>query len=253
MDLVKIFDEISAQMLSDFEKSRQALSHAGLKGDANEEIVRSFLRQYLPNNLEISSGIVVDSNGNKSRQLDIILHDSAKTPVFYQNTSTRVIPIECVYAVIEVKAFLDKNELEKCFENMKSLKTLEKKAFFESNSVIVKSKSLYGKQWQHWPVQHFVFAFDSPSIQSVYTNFMPLNMLLPVHKRIDSIFILNKGLIFNREKNEMVSILPTAESKIVMSESEKRLLLFYSLLSIILNQAEMDCFNIKPYLGNINF
>ena len=37
-------------------KSRSALSHAGLKGSSNEEIVKSFLKQYLPKNLRNKYG-----------------------------------------------------------------------------------------------------------------------------------------------------------------------------------------------------
>ena len=170
MNLQEIFDEVSKQMISDFEKSRRALNHSGLKGTANEEIVKSFLRQYLPRNLEISSGTIVDSNGGVSRQLDIIIHDSAKTPVFYQSADIRVIPVECTYAVIEVKSYLDKKELKKSFDNMQSAKNLEKKAFFASNSVLVEKKTLYGTEWDHWPLQHFVFAFDAPGLESVLSN-----------------------------------------------------------------------------------
>jgi hypothetical protein len=71
MNLVSIFDEVSKQMQSDFDKSRQALQHPGLKGSANEDIVKAFLRHYLPSHLEVASGIAVDSQGGTSKQLDI--------------------------------------------------------------------------------------------------------------------------------------------------------------------------------------
>ena len=149
MKIEEVFEEVSAQMRSDFDKSKSALSHAGLKGSSNEEIVKLFLKQYLPKNLEISTGLVVDSKGGVSRQLDIIIHDAAKTPIFFQSADTRVIPVECVYAVIEVKAYLDKSELEKSFQNMRSVKELEKVAFFQPNSEIIETKNLFGKEWSH--------------------------------------------------------------------------------------------------------
>ncbi len=253
MNLSDIFNEVSIQMLSDFEKSRKALNHSGLKGAANEQIVKDFLRQYLPRTLDISSGTIVDSNGGVSRQLDIIIHDSAKTPIFYQSENVRVIPVECVYAVIEVKAYLDKSELEKAFDNMKSVKKLEKKAFFSPNSILIEKKTLYGKKWEDWPMQHFVFAFDSPNLDSVLTNLVELQNLLPVHKRIDSICILNKGVILNQTSDDMFRITPDLTSKNVASLTEKPLLLFYAMMSIVLNQASMKTFNIRPYLGNIRF
>ena len=235
-------------------KSRNVLDHAGLKGTANEDNVHNFLRQYLPKNIEISSGIAVDSDGRKSKQLDIILHDAAKTPIFYQDKHTRVIPIECIYAVIEVKSSLNSVEIEKCFKNMASVKTLSKKAFFENNeSIIIKKHNLYGKKWDYWPVQYFVFSFESLKTETILKHFIPFNSLLQTHQRIDSILILDKGLIFNQDKNEMVSITPTNETRNVVIETPKNLLLFYSLLTTVLNQAQMEPFNIKPYLNNIIF
>jgi len=253
MNIEEVFEEVSAQMRSDFDRSRSALSHAGLKGSSNEEIVKAFLRQYLPKNLEISTGLAVDSKGGVSRQLDIIIHDAAKTPIFFQSAETRVIPIECIYAVIEVKAFLDKAELEKSFQNMQSVKALEKVAFFEPNSEIIETKNLFGKEWSHWPVAHFIFAFDSPSLESVLTNLQVLESGLDVHKRIDTVCVLGNGVILNQEPGGTLTALPSPGTRLAVSFTEKQLLLFYTLISIILNQASMKPFNIHPYLRGIRF
>jgi hypothetical protein len=124
VDLEGIFEEVSQEMRSDFAKAQQAMSHAGMKGEANEETVRQFLGQYLPKTLDVSSGVLVDSNGGQSRQLDIVVSDAFKTPVFFESGHMRVIPMECAYAVVEVKAYLGKSEIENAFQNMKSVKAL---------------------------------------------------------------------------------------------------------------------------------
>jgi len=253
MNLSDVFDAVSTQMVSDFERSRKALNHSGLKGQANEQIVINFLKQYLPKTLEISTGSIVDSNGGVSRQLDIIIHDAVKTPLFFQSENMRVIPVECVYAVIEVKAYLDKSELIKSFDNMKSVKNLEKIAFFSAGSVVIERHTLYGSEWENWPLQHFVFAFDSPSLESVTQNLVNLQLNVPVHKRIDSICVLNKGVILNQSSDGMLSALPDSTTINAASLTSKPLLFFYSLISIVLNQARMKSFNIHPYLKNIRF
>ena len=162
-----------------------------------KKLLKTFLKQYLPRNLEMSTGLAVDAKGGVSKQLDIIIHDAAKTPVFFQSTDTRVIPIECIYAVIEVKSCLDKSELEKSFQNMQSVKTLEKIAFFEpDNPIIIKTTELFGKKWSNWPVLYFVFAFDSStSLESILSNLQDLVINTAVDKRIDSICVLSKGVI----------------------------------------------------------
>ncbi|MEE7627226.1 DUF6602 domain-containing protein [Methylobacter sp. Wu8] len=253
MDLKEVFDEVSSQMKSDFVKAQKSLTHSGLKGDANEEVVKKFLRQYLPKSLDITTGMLVDSEGNQSKQLDIIICDSTKTPIFYQSGETRVIPIECAYAVIEVKAFLDKTELEKSYKNMQSVKALNKKAYFEDKGVIVSTKTLYGKEWDYWPIQHFVFAFDSPSLDSVLSNLNAYQNHNEPHKRIDSICILEKGVIMNQSQDGMFSALPDSGSKVVARGTSKPLLFFYTLISIFLNQASMKYFNLMPYIKEMKF
>jgi len=253
MDLKEIFDEVSSQMKSDFIKAQKSLNHSGLKGDANEETVKKFLRQYLPKTLDITTGTLVDSEGNQSKQLDIIISDSAKTPIFFQSGETRVIPIECAYAVIEVKAYLDKAELEKSYKNMQSSKALEKKAYFEQKGAIVNTHNLYGKEWTHWPIQHFVFAFDSPGLSSVLHNLNAYQDTCEIHKRIDAMCILEKGVILNYWPDGMFSALPVSGSKTVASTTSKPLLLFYTLISVILNQAIMKPFNLMPYIREMKF
>jgi len=253
MDLKEIFDEVSNQMKSDFVKAQKSLTHAGLKGEANEKTVRKFIRQYLPRTLDVTTGMLVDSDGSQSRQLDIIICDSVKTPIFYQSGDTRVIPIECAYAVIEVKAFLDKSELEKSYKNMLSVKSLIKKAYFGQKSRIVSTHTLYGKEWDYWPVQHFVFAYQSNGLDSVLDNLNTLQNTDEIHKRIDSICVLEKGVILNQGTDGMFSALPVPGSKAVASFTSKPLLLFYALMSVILNQATMKPFNLMPYIKGINF
>src|SRR5437763_936837 len=131
MKLDEIFDEIAQQMQSDFEKVRKAIDHPGLKGNVVEETFRTFLRNYLPQSLDVSTGILVDAEGRTSKQLDIIISDALKTPIFYKSGDMRVIPFECAYSVIEIKTFLDSKEVERAFENMKSVRALKKKAYFK--------------------------------------------------------------------------------------------------------------------------
>lgn len=253
MDLEGIFEEVSKQMRSDFAKAQSSLTHTGLKGEANEETVRQFLRQYLPKTLDIASGVLVDSNGGRSRQLDLIISDTSKTPVFFQSGDIRVIPIECAYAVVEIKAHLNKHELENAFQNMKSVKALSKTAFFKQGGFIYHTYTLYGREWDYWPIQHFVFAYDSSSLDSVLMNLIELQGSEEVHKRIDSICVLDKGVILNRGQDGMFSALPSLGSTTVANPTMKPLLFFYALISVVLNQARMDYFNLLPYLQRMRF
>lgn len=51
---------------------QRLVPHHGEQGAAREEIVRAFLRSYLPKRFEVSSGFVFDAGGRISGQTDII-------------------------------------------------------------------------------------------------------------------------------------------------------------------------------------
>jgi hypothetical protein len=132
-----------------------------MKGASAEGTLRAFLRDYLPRSLDMSSGVLVDAEENVSRQLDVIVSDAAKTPVFFRSGEDRVIPVECSYAVIEVESNPSAKELEGAFKNMLSVRALTKTAYYEEDNPITHTKNLYGHKWKIWPTNLFVFAFDS--------------------------------------------------------------------------------------------
>ncbi|MEN6290577.1 MAG: hypothetical protein ABFD07_00985 [Methanobacterium sp.] len=56
MDIVGIFYEVSKTMRSDFKRAQKAIEkHPGLNGKSYEEIFRKFLREYLPESLDIAT------------------------------------------------------------------------------------------------------------------------------------------------------------------------------------------------------
>ena len=103
--------------------------HPGERGRSFEVVVRKFLKKYFPKSLDLSTGFIIDSDGKKSKQMDIIVSDRSKTPIFYEDESLRLVPVECVHSVIEMKSFLDSDRLEECFENMASVRRLQTKAY----------------------------------------------------------------------------------------------------------------------------
>ena len=254
MDLIKIFSEISVKLHSDFEETRAATTHPGLKGATNEENVREFLRKYLPKSLDISRGIIVDSENNQSHEMDLIISDTAKTPIFYEKNNIRVIPVECVYSVIEIKAYLDSSQLDRIFENMLSVKNLNKKAWKEIGPII-HSHTMYGKEWGIWPVNYFVFAYDSIDLPNLAKKMNSKNneLKLSPWSRVDTICVLNKGVILNKTPDGMFSPLPDASTTTTYTKTKNALLLFHTLISGLLSEARMPTFVFKDYLKGLTF
>jgi hypothetical protein len=253
--IVEIFDQVAEQMRSDLARARSALEHPGLKGSSFEEIFRNFLKEYLPKTVDISSGVVVDSQGRFTRQLDVIISDAAKTPIFYRSADTRVVPTEGVYSVIEVKANLDRQELERAFENIKSVPALEKIAYVRQTGAVVDTRVMYGLEWDGWPTNYFVFAFDSSPLDALTAKLEEKHAQegLPLWKRIDCICVLNEGVILNRFPGGKFDALPGPGSQLGYYKTQRALLLFYALISKYVFQAEIPHFRFTDYLGQLRF
>lgn len=259
VNINEVFNEVAERMRSDLKRARGALPHAGVKGASAEDTFRAFLREYLPRSLDISSGFLVDATGNVSRQLDVIISDAAKTPLFFRGGEHRVIPVECAYAVIEVKSKLDGKELESAFKNMLSVRNLKKTAYYrQTGSDIVHTKTLYGKKWEIWPTNFYIFAFASTDLEQLRTRLegMHLEQSRPEWSRVDCVCVLDNGVILNyihHEDSFSVSALPEPGSRLVVSETDRPLLFFYTLITHYLNQADMPNFRFNDYLGEIAF
>jgi hypothetical protein len=255
MDFETLFGGISKKMLIDFENIRKIIEKKPtVTGGILENTLRGFLTDYFPRSLGITSGFIVDVNGNETKQLDVIIYDSLKTPIFINSENIRVVPVECVYAVLEVKSLINTSELNKIFENMKSVKSLQKTAYAPLYQDTPITWNLYGTDEPIWPINYYVFAFDSMDLKSIRNKIEQFHIdnLLPVSKRIDGVCVLKKGIICNYDKDNKITFLPNNETHIGEFASEKALLAFYILLSNLF-PAGMPNFVALNYLRKIPF
>ena len=104
--------------------SSAATRHKNILGDAREFVIREILTRFLPSSVLIGTGIIVDSNGKPSNQIDIILYRQ-NFPIFRSLGSQDTFLLEGVLATIEVKSKLDEKALKEALENYKSVKRLK--------------------------------------------------------------------------------------------------------------------------------
>ena len=95
-----------------------------LKERAREIFITELLQPYLNPTMGTCTGIVIDSDGNHSNQIDVIIFDRNVIPPSMLSTDEGVIPSESVLARIEIKSKLTISELKKAVNNARSLKTL---------------------------------------------------------------------------------------------------------------------------------
>ena len=107
-------------------KSSRRITHAGDRGEVNEQHFIDFLRKYLPNRYTVEKAIVLDSDGDVSQSIDVVVFDRQYTPTLLDNDKHRYIPAEAVYAVFECKPTIDKEYLEYAAEKAASVRKLKR-------------------------------------------------------------------------------------------------------------------------------
>ena len=82
---------------------RSNMGHPGAKGDASEHVWIKMLDTYLPQRYKAENAFVVDSRGNFSDQIDVVIFDRQYSPFIFRYENQTIIPAESVYAVFEAK------------------------------------------------------------------------------------------------------------------------------------------------------
>ena len=121
--LVEIYQQF--ERLIPNEKTEGA-AHKGEDGRYVEELIRQYLKRYLPSSVEVLTGFILrpavktglDGRERKketdthSTQLDIIVFDSGNYPIFQRFGDSVIVPPEGVLAIISVKNHLNDNDIK---------------------------------------------------------------------------------------------------------------------------------------------
>lgn len=125
IDLKDLFHGLQDDMMRNLQINREFITHPGSKGDATEQRWISFLRDYLPSRYKVDKAMVIDSNGNVSEQIDIVIYDSLHTPFIFNKDNFLYIPAEAVYAVFEVKQNIS-GQIEYAAKKIESVRKLKR-------------------------------------------------------------------------------------------------------------------------------
>jgi len=116
---------LEQQVLSkQLELSRYSITHNGRMGEVNEQLFIDLLRRYLPRRYGVQQAIVIDSQGNTSDQIDIVIFDQQYTPPLLRQMSHCYILAEAVYCVLEVKPAINRQYLIYAADKARSVRKL---------------------------------------------------------------------------------------------------------------------------------
>ena len=125
VDLKELFHGLQEQMQTSLNVNRKFIGHPGSKGDATEQHWIEFLRTYLPDRYKVDKAIVIDSIGNVSEQMDVVIYDAIYTPFIFKQDNFMYIPAESVYAVFEVKQDVE-GHIEYAAKKVESVRKLKR-------------------------------------------------------------------------------------------------------------------------------
>jgi hypothetical protein len=109
--LRKALFDVQTKLKQTIRLATNSIKRVGTPVEINEEHWIALFRDYLPSRYEVAKGIVIDSLGNRSEHIDIVIFDRHHTPVLLDQQRHRYIPVESVYAVFECKPYFNKGNL----------------------------------------------------------------------------------------------------------------------------------------------
>ena len=170
------------QLRGELEQLRHKFADASVKGGSAEEIVRAFLREYLPRSHGVGHGEIVDSHGGRSGQLDLVA-TGPDHPATYASTGdvSGIFLIEAVTTAAQVKMNLTSDELRSATTNCASVKRLTP----TMASVASTWRSDFNEPFLRGMPPFFLFAFESQ---------LTLQTVAERAEALDGIFLLDRGV-----------------------------------------------------------
>ena len=125
IDIKELFKNMQSQMLASL-TTQEFITHPGIKGDVTENNWLSWMNEFLPKRYKADKAQVIDSDGNISDQIDIVIYDQQYSPIVFKQNGALYITAESVYAVFEVKQELDKANIKYAGDKIASVRKLRR-------------------------------------------------------------------------------------------------------------------------------
>lgn len=118
--------------------ARGAFQHPTTKGDACEAVWVELLRKYLPQRYQIGRAHIVDSDGEFSQQIDLVIYDRQFTPPMFDFSGELILPAHSVYAVFEVKQEINAENIKQALEKFASVRKMNRRGVAITNANTIK-------------------------------------------------------------------------------------------------------------------
>lgn len=123
--LTELFSGLHDKVQSDLTRGRRTLAHPVSKGDASEKVWLRAMQTYLPHRYQVESAHVVDSDGNFSEQIDVLIFDRQYSPFIFTHEGEYIVPAESVYAAFETKQTINAEQVAYAQKKVASVRILK--------------------------------------------------------------------------------------------------------------------------------
>ena len=186
MDIIKqYFVGQQRRLKDDFDRIRATLSDSDVKGSANEQAIVEFLQKHTSAHFITSNVQIIDSYGKASDEVDICVCNVNQP--FGANPNQLVIA-EGVDFVVQVKAKLSSQEIDRVIKNAKTVKQLKRKAT-QHDRVFghIEDAPYYIDR-----IPYFVLANTSElTLETTYKKLLTSLSSVPLEFQPDAIFVLS--------------------------------------------------------------
>lgn len=198
-NIIANYKKLEEKMISEFDIVEK---HGTTKGSSREGMWADFFKQIVPKKFTVDNNVfIIDSNGEISKEVDIVIYDNNYTPYIFNYVSIKYIPIEAVIAVIECKSkSIDGKKIVEWCEKIDKLKTSDKGIARMATSIATgESKCQKGTK----PIKIFV----SPNLKDTNEKEMK-SFDITIIRREEKNETKNRFKVnYNFENNELVEIL----------------------------------------------
>lgn len=169
----------------------KVLGHSATAGSARERLVQDFLIAHLPETTSVVSGMIIDSNGRRSKQQDIVLMLKSMPRLPFASGHDLIFQ-EGTVATFEIKTEITPSALDAIALNIGSVKALVPST--------LEGVQLGDLDWPHDRILSVVLTYGGSALESIERKLMELPHACQPDVYLDltkGIFIKNEGMLFS--------------------------------------------------------
>lgn len=210
-ELKKVYETFKEQLLMAGNVSNFLINNSNINASGNqvEGSVRTFLKQFLPDRVNITQGHIVDIDAKISYQQDILISDNLYSKHLIKTLDgTEFLPYESIFATGEVKKTLSVKYLQSAVKSIKHTKQkLTRRNLppdvFQVGTKLIKTENKYTSGDYANPLFTFMFSLDFSKLdeRTKIENYLRQQTdwsILP-----NLIVILNQGLYLLVDKEKV--------------------------------------------------